>query len=463
MSDYSWDIQESDLTAATTSAPPRAPIPPQAMPSSSQQKKTQGPNLADLATHIPSLLRGLGAAVVVVAISALLFQNWGEADDLQRYLLLLAHTVGLGLGGFALGHWLHEGKGARTLVMLAVASIPVNVTILGALSYGQLAQFSGADFPDLAQWQLAGSASLGVVLLGSSAVLSMIALVGFRVLARRSTLSLTGLYVLLNAGLLVPTREAAPVSGLILGLLLLSCMGVQRLRSADATLATPEGWIARLVQFIPVSILLGRQLWLYQADTFMLITLSLGAFLVLRLISQRLHELPGWQRGLEMLSLFPALGAATGVAVLVDNNALFSLSLSLPFALLCGELSLRSADGPIYRRLAAAALALGGLVGLLIIGDTANSLVSLVLGLLVMVYAYASRQSLIFTLGALAFLGGLLLQLAHIGDLVDFSHWGTLAGIGVLAIVAGSLLERHGSRLYQQLLRWRQGLEDWQG
>jgi len=253
------------------------------------------------------------------------------------------------------------------------------------------------------------------------------------------------------------------VSLLLVALLVLTCWGVQRARSEDTTLATPEGWIARLVQFIPVSIVLGRQLWLYEADTFMLIAVSTAAFLVLRLIAQRLDELPGWKRGLEMLSLFPALGVATGITLLVNEEALFSLSLSLPFALLCTEISLRSTDGPVYRRLAAASLALAGLIGLLLIGDTANSLTALVLGLVVTGYAYASRQGLLFFLGIVTLLGGLLLQLARIGDLVDFSHWGTLAAIGVLTIVAASVMERHGSRLWQRLEGWRQGLEGWNG
>jgi len=458
MSEYHWDVNEQELAAPRTNTEAPVPQPRPAKP------RRQPPQLPDFKTSLPSLLRAVGATVVVVAVSALLFQSWGKADDLQRYLMLLAHTVGLGALGFAVGHWLQEGKGARTLVMLAVASIPVNFTVLGALLYGQLGYLDpGANLPELARWQLGDLGSVLLTVGGSGLALALVALVGFRVLARRSTAQLTGLYLCLNAGLLVPTRETGLVSLLLVAMLMLTCWGVQRARVADTTLATPEGWIARLVQFIPVSIILGRQLWLYQADTFMLIAVSAAAFLVLRLIGQRLDDLPGWKRGLEMLSLFPALGVAAGITLLVDKESLFALSLSLPFAILCTEISLRSADGPVYRRMAAASLALAGLIGMLVIGDTANSLASLVLGLVVTGYAYASRQTLLFFLGIMAFLGGLMLQLARIGDLVDFTHWGTLAAIGVLAIVAASVIERHGSRIWRRMDGWRQGLEGWNG
>lgn len=461
MSDLSWDISDKEMTSQTAEAPP--PRKPSA--ARPRNRSAIPPSLPTLNASLPGFLRGLGAVVVVVAISALLFQNWGKADDLQRYLLLLAHTVGLGLGGFAIGHWLHEGKGARTLVMLAVASIPVNFTILGALLFGQLGGGEAvADIPQLALWRLGDPSLIFLTVAGSGLVLTLLSMVGFRVLARRSMLGLTGLYLLLNIGLLVPSRDSGLVSVLLVAMLMLSCQGIRIIRAGDATLATPEGWIARLVQFIPVTIVLGRQLWLYQADTFMLVAMSGAVFLVLRFIGQRLEDQPSWRRGLEMLSLLPALGVATGLTVLVGEESLYSLTLSLPFALLCVEISLRSAeDGPVYRRLAAAALALGGLLGLLVIGDTVNSLIALVLGLSVMVYAYASHQTLLFFLGVITFLGGLMLQLGRIGALVDFSHWGILAAIGVLAIVVGSVIERHGSQLRQRMETWRQGLGDWNG
>ena len=78
-------------------------------------------------------------------------------------------------------------------------------------------------------------------------VLGVAIWIGFLVMARRSAWPLSGLYLLTNAALLVPTRDTAPISTLLL-LLALGLAGlVVWLRRRDPSLATPEGLFARCV------------------------------------------------------------------------------------------------------------------------------------------------------------------------------------------------------------------------
>jgi len=77
--------------------------------------------------RVPSLsglLRGLGGLVIIVAFVIFLFKGWRDGDELSRYLLLIGHSLILSLAGFASGHLLHEGKGARLFIALALAAVP---------------------------------------------------------------------------------------------------------------------------------------------------------------------------------------------------------------------------------------------------------------------------------------------------------------------------------------------------
>ncbi len=412
---------------------------------------------------LPSLLRVVGAAVVVAAISALLFQDWERGDDLQRYLMLLAHTVMLGVTGFAIGHFLNETKGARTFVMLAVASIPVNFAILGALGYSHFGGGAVHDLPALATWNAAGHSMTLLITLVAPVALGTVALIGFLVLARRSAPRLTLLYLTLNAMLLLPTRDPGLIGALFFGAVALAGWQVRRLTNADVGLRTAEGFMARLVQFAPAAILLGRNLWLYSADAFLYGASALGLYTLVRLAALGLAPL--WRRRLETLSLVPAMAAAWGLAATVSQlaNPLFLPVAAVLFAAMAVELSLHAVAGHArYRRMAAFALGGGLMLNLLLHGGGLNGLLCLASGVGVFAYGYGVRQRSVLVLGTITALVGLVEQSSRLAVMVDFAAWEALAGIGVTTIMVASLMERYGARLKARLSEWNSMTQGWE-
>ena len=100
------------------------------------------------------LLRVFGAAVLLASVSVFLLQGWQSGNDVNRYLLMLAHTVLLAGTGFASGHWIREMKGARLFLAMALVSVSVNFAILGGLVYSQTQWDTALGvYPDFATWR----------------------------------------------------------------------------------------------------------------------------------------------------------------------------------------------------------------------------------------------------------------------------------------------------------------------
>ncbi len=416
------------------------------------------------ATALPRLMRGLGAAVVVISISAFLFQGWEAGNDLQRYLMLLAQTVLLAITGLACSHLLHENKGARTFLILALAAVPVNFTIIGALLHSQLLPGMAAELPAVALWRAVDSGT--TLLTGALAlpILGVVTLLGFMVLARSSSKPLAFAFFGANALLLIPSRDPTLMAAVALTAVVAGAFVVGRL-AGDSALRTLEGRIARTLPFIPVAILFGRNLWLHEADTFLITGGFVALFAALRTITLPLPR--GANRSLlEYLSLFPAALAAFGsghlaAELLRAGDATALAVTSLAFAALAFELSLRAVEGPVFRRLGAGALTAGLIADLLLFGGLGTALLCVVAGGAVLLYGFAARQRSLLYLGGICALAGLVYQVAELVAFFHVGSWSALAGAGVAAIVAGSLIERHGARLRARTGEWRERLAEW--
>lgn len=449
------------------------------------QTNTEITQTNEAATHAPSapagfvnslfsfnaltgLLRILGATVLIASVSIFLLQGWESGNDVQRYLLLLAHTVLLAGTGFASGHWIKESKGARLFLALALISVSVNFAILGGLLYSQL-QWDSAlvAYPDFATWR-AEDLSLALITTGGALLLlGPVAWLGFMALARRSAAQLTVLYLLGNAVLLVPVRGSAVIGILIVVATLGILAQVSRASRHDATLRTNEGLFARAVQFLPVGIILSRSLYLYATDAFLTTVAALVVFIVLRQISRQMDGTSAIRTTLEFFSVIPAGFAAAGLAAVVDDVWTRADSFELPvftlsLAALIVEISLRcSGRGAGYRRIASVIVAAGMLANLFMFGNVATAAMCLVAGIAVTVYGYSVQQRLIFGLGLLTLLLGLGHQVGYAVEMFDLGSWGSLALLGIIAIVSGSMLERHGADIKLRFKNWRQRFQSW--
>jgi len=275
-----------------------------------QQGKMRLPTLA-------GLLRGTGALVIAVAFVVFLFKGWRDGDELSRYLLLLGNTLVLTFAGFASGHLLRENKGARLLISLALAVVPVNFAFLGSMTFDELTWDPGTStgmamnlFTPAAPGEALSTVTSLTLVAIAVPVLGIAAWVGFLVMARRSAASLAGLYLLANAGLLIPSRETPTISAILLFLGVLLAVSLVRLRRADHTLATGEGTFARFALALPLMVIAGRSVWLYAPGELFYTTISLIGYLGLRQTVHQLENDSRMQRVVEVLAVGLALSAS---------------------------------------------------------------------------------------------------------------------------------------------------------
>jgi len=421
---------------------------------------------------LPSLLRGIGALVVVGAFLMYLFQGWRDGDQLTRTLILLAHTGVLTLAGFAAGHWLRETKGARLFIGLALVAVPVDFAFLGGITYGHLtwdpvgtASVASAWGPVLWEAQPGTALDPGSALgLAAAAVVALAIAIqlGFLVMARRSSWSLTGLYLLANGTLLIPTRSQGVISASLLVLAVTLILLSQGLRRRDPSLATPEGVFARAVLVLPLLVLGGRSIWLYAPDQVFVTSLAVLGYLGLRL------ALRSTDRGRGLLEwsavLLAGLSAVLALSMLGGLHGVSDIwVLPLSAALLAGLLVDLSFVVPVhagrYRNAAALVIALAMSANLAGLGGAGNAVACIALGLAGTVWGYLSRLRAVFAVGLLTALGGLGVggRLALAGFTIGGWTAAVLAGIATIA--AGSVVERYGERIKTGVVRWNRHFE----
>jgi hypothetical protein len=171
---------------------------------------------------LPRMLRSIGAISLLAAISIFLLQGWESGNDVNRYLLLLGHTVGLAIIGFASGHWLGESKGARLLLIIALASVPANFAILGAFMYEQASLDAvNAVYPSVAHWKVNALSTAVMANVGGVLILAPVVWLGFMVLSRRSA-ALDG-FIYVNQCGLVDSRAYTGVYSL--AIICVDCVG----------------------------------------------------------------------------------------------------------------------------------------------------------------------------------------------------------------------------------------------
>lgn len=417
---------------------------------------------------LSNLLRLMGAGVLVASVSIFLLKGWATGNDIQRYLMLLAHTVLLGIAGLSIGYWIKESKGARLFLALSLVSAVVNFAVLGGLIYSQIQWDNGLQiYPSFAHWQ-AGTLSAALATTGAAwFLLAPVAWISFLSLARRSAPQLTLLFMAAGSLLLVPVRQTEPVALLFLLTTIFVLIQVTRLRRADTSLTTPEGRFACGILFLPLAIFVGRGMYLYSADIILLTVISTSIFIGLRQITSDSALSERSRTFINLLSVVPAFTTALGVTGIAVDGNWFANPVYIPlFAVtasaLLVDISMRSASGGGYRRLASLTLAVTMLANLILFPNLFSAVVCLISGLAISIYGYSVRQRILFAAGLITLTTGILYQSRVAFLWFDWENWAVLAMIGIVAIVAGSVLERHGTVLRARMTDWRQSLKTWQ-
>jgi len=420
-----------------------------------------------LMKKLPSLLRILGTTALLVAMYSFLVKGWHSGGDVFRYYLMLGHTVAMTAIGLSSGHWLKEGKGARLLLTLALVSVTANFAILGAFIFSQTPAMVTVDYPGYVAWSVGSLSTALLVTVSALIVLLPVVLLGFQVLSRSMSSRLAVLYLISNAALLVPLRDPQLVGYMVLGLSLFVLVFSGKTAWQNVSAKTHEGMLALVLQYLPIAILLCRNLWLYAPDLFLLTVLALIIFFALRQIGIRLDSFPGIRSLVELLSVLPALGFGAGLGATIAEHGFFTPELILPVATLATasliyEISTRALmGGTLYRTLAVAVLCSGLLANMLFLGGVLAAMMSAVIGIAVAVHGYMKQQRIVFGGGMVTMCIGLGYQLYYATQIFHLGSWASLAVLGMAAIVVGSTIECHGSRIKLMLTAWKSKYAEW--
>jgi hypothetical protein len=427
-----------------------------------------------LTEKLPALLRILGATALLFAMYSFLVRGWQEGSDMFRYLLLLGHTGILAVIGLASGHYLRESKGARLLLVLALVSVPVNFAILGSFIYSQTTATATAhsgEFPNYVTWAVDSLNTALLTSAGALAVLIPVIFLGFTVLARQMAVKLSLLFLFSNAVMLLPLRDPQHIGLIVLALTIVVAIATRALADKQVTAKTAEGIIALGLQMLPLSVLAIRNLWLYTPDDFLFAVLCVCVFLMLRRASLCLETTTKARIILDRIALIPALlvvlPLSSALAAPTDSTFL-SASLVLPVSLAVSaamvyDLSRHSQGyAGAFRLVAIWEILLGMTLNLMIFDGLLATVSCVIAGACLLMHGYHARQRGVFLAGAALVLVSMLQQLFELIYRFDLNSWISFAILGIIAIVAGSVLESQGLRIKQRLSGWKTGLRRWE-
>jgi hypothetical protein len=225
--------------------------------------------------------------------------------------------------------------------------------------------------------------------------------------------------------------------------------------------------MALVLQYLPMAVLLGRSIWLYSPELFLLTVLALTVFFALRQISIRLDNSAEIRSLVEGLSVLPALGFGAGLGATLAENGYLATELVLPIAALATasliyEISLRARQGSaLYRTLSITVLCVGVLSNMLILDGVLTAVMSTVIGIAVAVFGYMKQQRTVFGGGMVMLSVGLIYQLYYAIQVFHLGSWASLALLGMAAIVVGSTVESHGYRIKLMLTAWKAKHGEW--
>ncbi len=421
---------------------------------------------------MPRILRSLGAILLVVAASSFMFRDWGQRDDVVRYLMLLGQLGLLAGAGFFCGLFLDEKRGARTFLSLVVAVVPVHFAVLGGVLYSQLAlDAPTSHLAAHAIWRATDATTAVLLILGAQLLIIPATFVAMMTLARRHSAGLTLSFLGLCSVLLVPLREPDAMALVVLVLAPLVLFLQTRVLTGSPSLQTPHGRFARAMLVVPLLVLIGRT-FLYYEVTPAFFGVAVGSLgLISFVFDVRADAGRGRYRfaASQLLAIFTmCVGWLSVWADVVRVDILHGSSvgdwplLTLPaVAIVFAASAFTARGGLVYRRLAALAATLTVVLNLFAFDAIVAGLIALAVGVGLGMYGARVRQKAVIVLGIVAALAGL----AHVGILTlrieALTHWGSLTVFGVVLIFAAAFLDRNRQHLLRRLSAVKGRMRGW--
>ncbi len=422
--------------------------------------KTILKSIQEFAT-ISHLLRIVGAFIILASMGSFLLQGLEGASDISRFYLMLGQTFILALVGVGLSFVLKEHKGGRAFFNLSLFSIVANFTTLGALIFSTI-QWSGNlanNYPLFSDWSLSNGSSLIIPMISSIGLLIPVALFAFSVMARSSAKQLTLLLAINSLLLIFPVRDSLSISVLATIGAAISFLWLKKLASNQTSFRTLEGRMAIGIVFLPLAIMLIRSFWLYQVDDMLYLILALATFFGLRAISQSINNDKSIAKSfIDWLSIACTFVVAVVVCELmlefVSYNLLGSV-FSLVFVLMTFYVARQAGSNKSsFITFASIVLILTHFLQVVAFQNILSGLLCLLAGLAVIAFGKMSHKKHLLTLGLVTSVIGLVLSLVFLFDGINFNNWMSMTTIGVVTIIAASLLERYGAVLKLKWSEW---------
>jgi hypothetical protein len=432
-------IRDELLQEAGEIAP--APVPPIEVQESQARAKLLG-----------TLLRNIGAALLLLSAFAFMLQRWDGMEHLTRYFSFLTFTVVMAGAGLFFGLGIKESKGARTLLAVVSVIVPVHFAQLGALLFSKFGNIPDPSiYPKYLLWTAptayAAATTVGIALV----VLLPILYLAYSVLDRGLSKYLVGAAVIANVPLLIPTRDPNLVMALVCLTLGAATYIDQRLLSR-ARFSTFESKLSRATIFIPVLLLLGRQLALYSWS------LGLAAMVLAMIAATLFFVVPATTPSLvgetaQLLSVIPT--AVSWLLVLAEFDFGLPVHCAETLPLAGAGLGVAYAGmGMLSPNLRRSFFSLAGLVLLATSTLELNlhhtllaSAYSLVAVTTVFAGSFLLGYNLCFAVACIAGMHSLVTHCKIIIEAYPFNLWIALGVTGILSVVAASYLERHLSKV----------------
>ena len=420
-------------------------------------------------SRIGTALRYVGIAVLFAATGSFMFQRWGEMTHLVRYLSFLVFTVGVCGAGLLCGLKIGENKGARTLLGVVVALIPVHAAQLGAILFSWFGAplRTPVSYPSAFHWSVSSLADALIAVGVGVATLVPMAFMAYSVLARSHARQLLALGCGVSAALLVPTRDPFYVGAIMALASAVALVGEVRLSSV-LELRTREGMIARTVPFLAITMMIGRQCFLYNATSlfmgFVFLVASAVTFeMIPRLKINALVTTLSEHLAIPLMALAAFyLGDACVRGFGLEHSALEPLVIGLPMGIAFTVMAERARESAgVFRAASSAALFCTGLAELMTVGGVEGGIASLLIGIVALTVACLTERKGLF-------LAGVSLVVLSLGRVslealvnVSVSPWVILGVIGVATIVAASYIERNFLRLREEFFALRKKVGAW--
>lgn len=421
-------------------------------PSSEMRASKAGRNTS---ITIPAFMRSMGILTVIVGMCAYLLEGWESWNGVSRFYVMLTGTGLLATAGFLLSYLMRENKGARAFLGLTLLSSLANITtlagfIFSAVSAGQAShpveysQLLGMD------WTLSSATSLLLMSAAAAMLLIPTCWFGFKVFNRHHATGLLGVFLAGSSLLLIPVRESLAIGMLLSLAVTLPFYYLHKTARGNTFFKTNEGRFSAAVLFAPSIIMLGRMLWLYEADAvvtwLICATLFSGSRYVALTVSNSSRLFGINDLIAILLSAMLSLLSLELVTWNMNDALYLPLAGGLFAALMHVSGNLRSVASPVLVTSGYAILAVTMVFNVVLIGSGTSQFLCVVASIAIWFVARMQGSRALRVCALITLLAGLLPGTFDLFESVDFTNWVTLAIVGALAILSASVAERYDVR-----------------